>query len=203
MSQRIHDHFKVNDPLLFQYIVRIPLVPLELPQNLFQNLCRSIVGQQLSVKAAATIFGRLIAHFPNGEITPEQLLSLPDEKIRSCGVSGAKTKSLKDLSTKVIEGKLAIEKLHELEDEQVIETLCNVRGIGRWTAEMFLIFSLGRENIFSHGDAGLRRAIQILYKFKTPPTQTQIEKIIKRWSPYKSFASRILWRSLDTEPFKI
>lgn len=202
MSQKIHDHFRINDPVLFKHIEQIPLAPLELPGNLFERLCRSIIGQQLSVKAAATIFSRLQAQFPGGEITADHLLQLPDETVRSCGVSGAKTKSLKDLASKVTEGALIIDKLHELEEEAVIETLCKVHGIGRWTAEMFLLFSLGREDVFSQGDVGLRRAIQIIYGFKKPPTQKQVEKIIKKWSPYKSFASRILWRSLDNEPVK-
>lgn len=200
MTKHINDHFKVKDPILYEYIEKISLEPLELPKNLFERLCRSIVGQQLSVKAAATIYGRLLALFKSGEIEPNELLALSDEEMRSCGVSGSKAKSLKDLAAKVLDGTVDLIALNTLPEEEIIERLTKVRGIGRWTAEMFLMFSLGREDIFSHGDLGLRNAIQKMYGFKKPPTQKQIERIVKKWSPYKSHASRILWRSLDNEP---
>lgn len=202
MTHKIHEHFKVNDPILYEYIQRIEMPLLELPTNLFERLCRSIIGQQLSVKAAQTIFGRLQKLFPEDTVAPDTLLTIPDENFRACGVSGAKTRSLKDLAQKVKDGTLDMQKLKELEKEVVIEELVKVRGIGRWTAEMFLLFSLGKEDIFSHGDMGLRRAIQIIYGFKKPPTVKQVEKIVRKWSPYKSFASRVLWRSLDNEPVK-
>ena len=200
MTKHIHDHFKVTDPIIYEYIEKIPLEPLELPTNLFERLGRSIIGQQLSVKAAATIYRRLVELFPSGELDPAGLLALPDETMRGCGISGSKTKSLKDLATKVLDGTVDLNALHSLPEEEVIERLTKVRGIGRWTAEMFLMFSLGREDIFSHGDLGLKNAIQKMYGFKKPPTQKQIERIVKKWSPYKSHASRVLWRSLDNEP---
>lgn len=202
MTHKIQEHFKVNDPILYEYIQRIEMPLLELPTNLFERLCRSIIGQQLSVKAAQTIFGRLQKLFPDDMVAPDTLLTIPDENFRACGVSGAKTRSLKDLAQKVKDGTLDMQKLKELEKEAVIEELVKVRGIGRWTAEMFLLFSLGKEDIFSYGDMGLRRAIQIIYGFKKPPTVKQVEKIVRKWSPYKSFASRVLWRSLDNEPVK-
>ncbi|MBI1863118.1 DNA-3-methyladenine glycosylase 2 family protein [Candidatus Microgenomates bacterium] len=202
MSSRYHDHFKERDAILYEHIRRFELPALEVPTNLFERLCRSIIGQQLSVKAAATIFSRLVTKSADASLAPDFILDLSAEELRACGISYAKIKSLKDLAQKVKSGVLDLEKLKTLEEEEVINALCTVHGIGRWTAEMFLLFSLGREDVFSHGDLGLKRAIQMIYGFKKPPTQKQVEKIIKRWSPYKSFASRVLWRSLDNEPDK-
>lgn len=200
MSHKIHVHFKIADPILYEYIQQIEMPLLELPSNLFERLCRSILGQQLSVKAAQTIFERMQLLFPDGVVAPDTLLAIPEEKIRACGVSGAKARSVRDLASRVSDGTLDLERLKELDEEQVIDELVKVRGIGRWTAEMFLLFSLGKEDIFSHGDLGLKRAIQIIYGFKNPPTMEQVEKIVKHWSPYRSFASRVLWRSLDNTP---
>lgn len=200
MSKKIHTHFKVNDPVLYEYIQHIEMPALELPTNLFERLTRSIIGQQLSVKASATIYGRLLALNKNKELSPQDILKFSEEAMRGCGISYAKIRGIKDLAEKVLDGTVELDKLKEVEEEEVIERLCKVRGIGRWTAEMFLLFSVGREDIFSYGDLGLLRAIQKIYGFKKPPTRRQVEKIVKKWSPYKSFASRILWRSLDNTP---
>lgn len=196
MTKKAHSHFQKVDPVLFSYIKKIDLPEFKPAEDLFVDLCESIISQQLSEKAGATIFGRFKSLFSKGKITPAGVLKLPDQKIRACGTSFAKIKSLKDLAQKVKSKELDLQLLKELDDEKVIEELVKVRGIGRWTAEMFLMFALGREDIFSHGDLGLRRAIERMYKFKQEPTREQIEKIVLKWAPYRSFASRILWRSL-------
>jgi len=125
------------------------------------------------------------------------LLKLSDKKIRSCGTSNSKVSFLKDLAAKVLKNDLKLNKLDKLSDDLVIKELTKVKGIGPWTAEMFLMFTLGREDIFSHGDLGLKNAIKKLYKFKKEPTRKQIEKIVEIWKPYRTYASRILWKSLE------
>jgi len=196
MNRRIFAHFKKNDPLLYSYIKRVNLPERSLPKDLFVDLCDAIISQQLSGKAAATIFTRFQNLFPKKRVTAHGLLSLSDSKIRSCGTSNAKVASLKDLAKKVGNKELDLERLRTLPDEEVMQELVKVKGIGPWTAEMFLMFSLGREDVFSHGDLGLRNAIKKIYGFKKEPTRGQIEKIVNSWSPYRSYACRVLWHSL-------
>ena len=124
-------------------------------------------------------------------------MKIPDQKIRDAGLSWAKVKYLKDLADKVKNKVIHLEKLDTLSNEEVITELTKVKGIGPWTAEMFLMFTLGREDVFSHGDLGLKNAIKKLYGFKKDPTRKQVEKIIARWTPYKTYACRILWKSLE------
>lgn len=197
MTKKIRDHFKKTDPTLFSYIEKIELLEFNPAGDLFSDLCESIICQQLSDKAGATIFGRFKKLFPREEISPLKILKLSDKKIRSCGTSFSKIKSLKDLASKVKNNNLNLEALRHLPDEKVIEKLIKVRGIGPWTAEMFLMFGLGREDIFSYGDLGLRKAIKVIYKFKKEPTREQIEKIVKKWVPFRTYACRILWKSLS------
>ncbi len=196
MNTTIHSHFQKNDPILYKWMQKITVEERALPENLFEELCEQIISQQLSGKASDTIFGRFKKLFPKGDITPERLLKLQDDEIRTCGTSWAKIKSLKDLATKVKDKTLHLENLKNMSDEDVMKELTSVKGIGPWTAEMFMMFSLGREDIFSHGDLGLRNAIKKIYNFKKEPTRKQIEKIVEKWSPYRTYASRILWRSL-------
>ncbi len=166
----------------------------------FQALVESIVSQQLSVKASDTIFKRFVSLFPKGRFpTPEQVMKMSEAKMRAAGLSGSKVKYIKDLAAKVHKKEVQLQKVHKMSNEEVIEHLIQVKGIGRWTGEMFLMFSLARPDVFSHGDLGLRNAIQRLYKFKQPPTTKQIEKIIAKWSPHKTLASRYLWRTLDNQ----
>lgn len=169
----------------------------KISNDYFSELCEIIINQQLSDKAAATIFARFKKLFPKEKIIPQVLLKLSDEKIRSCGTSNAKVSFLKDLAEKVLAEDLRFDGLDKLSDEKVITELIKVKGIGPWTAEMFLMFTLGREDVFSHGDLGLRNAIKKLYKFKKDPTKKQIEKIVNKWKPYRTYACRILWKSLE------
>lgn len=176
-------------------------------KNHFRSLVESIVSQQLSVKASDTIFARFVELFvKSGAIKtarsfpkPEQVLKMSDAKLRKVGLSGSKVKYIKDLAKKVHQKELQLNRLHKMSDEEVIEHLVQVKGIGRWTGEMFLMFSLARPDIFSHGDLGLRNAIQKLYGSKKPLTEKQIQKIVSKWSPHRTLASRYLWRSLDNE----
>jgi DNA-3-methyladenine glycosylase II len=201
MKPHIHKHFKSQDPILFAALQKFEssiseIVPRH-ASDYFSDLCDAIISQQLSVKAGATIFTRFKGLFPRGIITPEKTLKLKDEQIRGIGASWSKVRYIKDLAFHVVEKKIVFEKLNNMSDEEAIKTLTAIKGIGPWTAEMFLISGLGREDVFSYGDLGLMRGIQKLYGFKKDPTRKQMEKIVKKWMPYRTYASRILWRSLD------
>jgi DNA-3-methyladenine glycosylase II len=163
---------------------------------LFVDLVRSIAGQQLSVKAASTIWGR-VETLLGGSVTVAGVLSVPQEALRAAGLSTPKTKYIKGIAEAVTDGTLCLDQFHEMQDEAVIEQLTRVKGIGRWTAEMFLIFALARPDVFSFGDIGLRNAMTKLYGEMSRETQ---EAIVAKWSPYRSFACLLLWESLDNTP---
>ena len=197
MDKKIVEHFKKVDPKLHAYIHRVELATHRYVENLFAHICDEIISQQLSGKAAASIFEKFSKLFPDGQITPENVMKIADEKIRNAGTSWAKVRSLKDLADKVLKKEIHLDILDKLSDEEVVKELTKVKGIGPWTAEMFLMFTLGREDVFSFGDLGLKKGIQKLYGMKEMPTQKEMEKIIKKWSPYKTYASRILWKILE------
>lgn len=201
MKKQIVDHFLQNDAILHAAYVRggrqlDALVPSKTTEY-FADLCEAIVNQQLSDKAGRTIFSRFASLFPKRRITPKHIVSLKEEDIKSAGLSWSKTRFITSLARSFINKDIDFSLLPTLSDEAVVGELVKLKGIGKWTAEMFLMFSLGRENVFSFGDLGLRRAIEKLYGFKKPPTDRQIAKIITSWSPYKTYACTILWRSLD------
>ncbi len=201
MKPNIRAHFRAVDPTLFAALSALDgqahlLVP-RISKDYFSDLCEAIINQQLSEKAGATIFKRFRRLFPKEIITPTYVSETRGESIRSVGVSWSKVKYIKALAENVIRKEIRLETLTSKTDTEVIAELTRIQGIGPWTAEMFLMFSLGREDVFSYGDVGLRRAIQKLYKFKREPTQKQMEKITKKWSPYRTYACRILWRTLD------
>lgn len=201
MSVKIIKHFKASDPILHEVFIKVhkeygdKVFALKKSGDPFVDLCESIISQQLSVKASDTIFQRILKLMPGSKLNPENVLKTKDEKLRSAGLSYSKIKYLKDLSQKVKNKELDLNILHRLTNEEVIEQLTKVKGIGKWTAEMFLMFGLGREDIFSHGDLGLKNAIKKLYKLEVYEEKT-VEEIIIKWSPYKTYACRILWRSL-------
>lgn len=200
MDKKIVEHFKKVDSVLHSVIKKIETLEQwqrRHPDDYFIELCGNIIGQQLSGKAADTIYTRFEKLFQGKKITPEKILKIPDQQLREVGMSWSKVKYVKDLALKVSDKTLKLSKLENMSDNEVINELIKVKGIGPWTAEMFLMFTLGREDIFSHGDLGLKNAIKKLYKFKKDPTKKQVEKIIKNWSPYKTYASRILWKSLE------
>ncbi len=163
----------------------------------FLALCRAIVGQQLAGSAAKAIFNRFVGSFKDGVVIPDGILQTPEQKLRDVGMSWAKVASLKDLSKKVSSKEINLKNLDNLSNEKVITELVKVKGIGPWTAEMFLMFTLKREDVFSFGDLGLKNGIKKVYKIGEP-TKLQIEKIIKKWHPYKTYGSIALWHSLDS-----
>ena len=161
----------------------------------FEKLSRAIVGQQLSIKAAATIYKRFEKTV--GKINPENILKISDNELRACGLSRAKTEYIKDLALRVKKGELEIEKLDKLPKEKVMEELVAVKGIGVWTAEMFLMFSLGSPDIFPVSDLGIRKGMVIVTK--TEMTNEEMVKFAERWKPWRTFASYYLWKVLDNK----
>ena len=166
----------------------------------YQALARAIVGQQLSTKAAASIWKRLTELFDGETPRPAALIAIDGEKLRGAGLSWSKVGFLKDLAERVEDGRLALDRLNELSDEDVIAELIEIKGIGRWTAEMFLIFHLGRTDVVSIGDLGIRRAVQQAYGMDELPDPTQMERISEPWRPHRTLACLYLWRSLDNTP---
>lgn len=163
-------------------------------------LLRTIVGQQLSTKAARTIHERVLALFDGRTPTPEQLLAVDEAELRGAGLSGRKVTYIRDLARHVLDGELELDRLDELGDEEVIEEIVAVRGLGRWSAEMFMIFHLERPDVTSAGDLGLRRAVQIEYGLEEMPDERRYLEIAERWRPHRSLASIYLWESLAARP---
>lgn len=195
--KHVLEHFKKTDPILYEVGLKVS-VPARVPSgNLFADLCDHIISQQLSVKAGDAIFKRFIALFPKGDITPKQTLKIKPQMLRDIGLSWSKVKYIHDLAQKVVDKTVVLQDLETMNDEDIIVTLTKVKGIGVWTVEMFLMTSMGREDIFSYGDLGLRKAIKRWYKLEQTPTKEQAEYIAQKWSPYRTFACRILWRSLE------
>ena len=168
--------------------------------DIFNGLVQAIISQQLSTKAAATIHKRFIALLPEeGGAAAHHIMPLADEAMRGVGLSRQKISYLRDLSRKVLDGSLQTGRLAALPDEAVIEALTSVKGVGRWTAEMILIFRLLRPDILPVGDLGIVKAIQKAYKLRKPPDAKRMLTIAGPWRPYRSVASWYLWRSLDNE----
>jgi DNA-3-methyladenine glycosylase II len=192
-----------RDPVLRKIITAIPIADATWDRkrpNHFRSLVVAIVNQQLSGKAAATILSRFVALFPGKKFPkPEDVLLMSSAKMRKAGLSRMKVSFLKDLGRQVMNGSVHFKKMRTMSDVEVIEHLVRVKGIGVWTAEMFLMFSLGRPDIFSYGDLGLRNALQKLYSLKKHPTAKQAEKISAAWRPYRTLASRYLWASIDVK----
>jgi DNA-3-methyladenine glycosylase II len=199
MDKEILQHFKKVDPVLYHAYMQLvdqELMTIHVPTDHFSALCREIIGQQLSTKVARVIFERFKNLFPKENITSTYLIGINQEALRAIGMSNSKAQFLLDLAQKVENKEISFAKLQQLDDEGVIRELVQVKGIGPWTAEMFLIFSLGREDVFSFGDLGLKNAIKKIYGL-TNATNADIAKIVIKWSPYKSYACRILWKSLE------
>jgi DNA-3-methyladenine glycosylase II len=163
-------------------------------------LLRSVVGQQLSVKAAATIFDRVLAIFEGRMPTAKELLAADDERLRGAGLSGRKVEYLKDLAAHVESGELELERFGELADEEIIAELTAVRGLGAWTAQMFLMFHLERPDILPTGDLGIRNAVKAAYGLEEAPAPDELERIGEPWRPHRSLACIYLWESLQNTP---
>lgn len=175
--------------------------PLDAPVvDPFSALVRTITAQQISTKAAATIHGRLVALMPGGVTTPEALLSISDDQLRGAGLSRQKIAYVRDLASKVASGELPIDALHALSDDEVIDAIIKVKGLGRWSAEMFLMFRLRRPDVLPVDDLGIVTAIQRLYGLRKRPKADRIRKIGEAWRPYRTVACWYLWRSLESKP---
>jgi len=228
MYHRAKLHFKKADPILYRAAKLHKIADIRRSRDIFGDLVHAIVNQQLSGKAADTIYGRLEAKCKtqnaklkiedvnkldegklkhvkgwggnkSSNITPQAILNLSTSSMRTCGLSEAKTKSIKGLAKAAVRKDIDLAKIHLHDDEKIMELLTSIKGIGPWTAEMILMFSLGRQDIFSKGDLGLRKGIMHLYGLKKMPSDRTIEKLAKRWSPYRTYAARVLWRVADGE----
>jgi DNA-3-methyladenine glycosylase II len=166
----------------------------------YEALARAIVGQQLSTKAAASIWAKLLDQFGGKTPTPEQILRKRRTTLRKAGLSNAKVEFLRDLAAHVKDGRLDLKRLAKLADEDIVAELIEVKGVGQWTAEMFLIFHLGRPDVVSVGDLGIRRAVQLAYGMEELPGPEELEKLAEEWRPHRTLACLYLWRSLDNTP---
>jgi DNA-3-methyladenine glycosylase II len=170
------------------------------PTDPYGALVRAIVGQQLSTKAARSIYGRLVDLFGGRTPAPAELLAADPERIRSAGLSRPKVAYLRDLAERVEDGDLPVDRLAELDDDEVVAALTAVKGLGQWTADMFLVFHLGRPDVLPVGDLGIRRAVERLYDLAATPEPAELERIAEPWRPHRTLACLYLWRSLDNEP---
>jgi len=198
--ETIKNHFKKYDKVIYEVISTMDFTLLPTPErksNFFAKLCREIIGQQLSSKAATAILKRFTGLFPKRKITPDKVLAISDQKLRDVGMSWAKVKYIKNLAYKTENKEVSLDKLTNLNDEAVVLELTKVKGIGKWTAEMFLMFTLSREDVFSHGDLGLRKAIKKLYGFKNMPSDGEVDRIVDKWTPYKTYGCLALWSIFD------
>jgi DNA-3-methyladenine glycosylase II len=198
-----------SDPRMAALIERVGAIDLatrlarrkeERPADAYGALLRAIVGQQLSTKAARTIYLRVLDLFDGTTPSPEQLLDAREADLRAAGLSGRKVEYVRDLASHVLSGELELDRLDELADEEAIEEIVAVRGLGRWTAEMFLIFHLERPDVLSGGDLGIRKAVQIEYELEEMPTPERVVEIGEPWRPHRSLASLYLWESLAAVP---
>lgn len=195
------EHIRTQDALLAPLTITHGLPTFKPHGNYYQELVESIISQQLSVKAAATILGRFIdlfGHFP----TPDEILEKDFDELRSAGLSGQKTGYIRDLAEHVIEGKVRFDHLDQLSNQEIIDELTAVKGLGEWTVHMFLIFCMGRLDVLAYGDLGVRTGIMRLYGLDALPDKKVVEEIARAnaWQPYASIACWYTWKSLDNEP---
>ena len=203
MSETLH--FSVNDQAIKELIQADEIltgligligdISIPLKANYFQSLVQSIIGQQLSAKAANTIHQRFLNLAE--DFSPESILRIDPELMRSAGLSRAKVQYIQDLCSKIISDDIQLHDMDQLEDEQIVRMLKKVKGIGPWTSEMFLIFSVGRVNVLSIGDAGLQRAVKWLFEMEDRPDGKYLEQHAERWNPYRTIASLYLWKAID------
>ncbi len=187
-----------RDPVLAAIMRRHPRVHLLARGEPFQTLARAIVGQQISVKAAQSVWNRVLEVAPG--MTPAEILALRRPRLRACGLSGRKTEYIADLARHIADGALHVQRWPEMDDEAVIGELVMVRGIGRWTAEMFLMFNLLRPDVYPLGDLGLLKAVRLNYFKGRKVPLSRIRTLGRAWQPWRSVATWYLWRSLDPLP---
>lgn len=194
-------HLSAADPIMSSIVTKYGPMTLRATTDYFFTLVEAIASQQLASKAADTIIKRIRALVPHME-TPDapSILAVPDDALRGAGLSWSKVRYVKDLAAHVESGQLPLEHISQMEDEEIISALVAVKGIGRWTAEMFLIFSLARPDVMAVDDYGLRAAMQTLYNLPELPKPATMREIAEPWRPYRSYASLYLWRSRDNSP---
>lgn len=189
-------HLKKSDPVMAAIIKQVGPYRMEYGDPSFHSLAEAIIYQQLNGKAAVTIFNRF-ADLAGRPLTPEGVLKLTDEQMRAVGLSKQKSSYLKDMAARAVRGELDFSRLHQMTDAEVIDYLTQVKGVGAWTAHMFLMFNLRRPNVLPTGDYGIQNAIRKYYHKRKLPKPAQMEKIAKSWEPYRSVASWYLWKSMD------
>lgn len=192
-------HLRRVDPVLAKIIAEQGQCTLKPDRRYFQSLVEAILSQQLSVKAAATIIGRFLVLLGGKEL-PASILSLRDEQFRGAGISRQKMAALRDLSSKWEGGLVNPRRFAAMNDEEIIATLTQVKGIGRWTAEMFLIFSLARLDVLPVDDLGFRNAVQAAYRLRKSPDAKRLAALAEKWKPYRAIATWYMWASLDNKP---
>lgn len=197
--QEAEDYLREKDPRLTPFIDKYSPCKLHSGQDYFDNLCESIICQQISNKAAESIMTRFRKLFSTGVATPKALRSFTDEELRSAGVSPQKMKYIRDLAEKVQAGLLQLDKIDELSNSEIEKQLLQVKGIGPWTVTMFLIFALNRTDILPIGDLGIKKAMQNIYGLPDLPTPEAMWQIAAPWHPYETVASWYLWRSLENK----
>jgi len=190
-------HLRRVDPVLRRVITRVGPCTLRPQRNRFAMLVWSIVSQQISSRAARSIQQRIVAHVAPRRICPEVFAEIPDATLRQLGVSPQKLQSIRDLTTRVLRREPSLASLHRYDDQAVIDRLILIRGIGVWTAQMFLMFSLGRPDVLPWGDLGIRTALQRLYHLDALPNRAECEAIAAVWRPHATVASWYCWRSLE------
>lgn len=192
-----------RDALLAPIIQRYGPPAITPHNNYYQSLVESIISQQLSVKAADTILQRFIALFPGKSFPePADLLVVDSEALRSAGLSRQKASYIQDVAVKILDGSVRFDHLDQLDNEAVIAELTAIKGVGIWTVHMFLIFCMGRLDVFPVGDLGIKNGMRALYDLSEKPTTEQLESIVQKnnWHPYQSVASWYIWQSLDNKP---
>lgn len=199
--KRAITHLKKSDKTLASIITRVGAYKITYREASFEALARAIVFQQLNGKAARTIYGRL-EDAAGGKVTPEAIQNLSVGEMRRAGLSKQKIGYIRDLAEHALAGKLDFATFQSMSDEAVMAALTDIKGIGDWTAHMFLIFALRRPNVLATGDLGVRTAIQRAYKKRKLPNAKEMEKIAASWHPYRSVACWYLWRSLELKPKK-
>jgi DNA-3-methyladenine glycosylase II len=193
-------HLKKSDPVMAAIIQRVGPYAIEYREPTFEALVRSIVYQQLSGRVASVIFGRLHAAVGEERLTPAGIMKLRPEKMRKLGLSAQKTLYIRELAKHTKRGSIVFENLHETDDAEVIEHLTRAKGIGVWTAQMFLMFALRRADVLPVADLGIRVAMKKAYSLDDLPRPAEMEKIAAAWKPWTSVACWYLWRSLDNTP---
>lgn len=191
--QNILDHFKSNDIKIHRILLNgVEKISPKNKSEYYTSLTRSIIYQQLNGKAAQTIYDRFTKLIGTPAYSPEKVLQIEIEEMRKVGLSNSKANYVKNIAKATVDGLVKFDEIDKLSNEEVIDQLTQIKGVGRWTAEMFLMFTLGREDVFSRGDYGLKKGIEKIYE-----QGYDIEELEKKWSPYKTYAAIALWKNLD------